>query len=231
MKRRIIQVILIFLCVVSSLWFYQRAAWIHKGGPMMIPILWSSYFSFALMAAKIKQFARLNFDMEDFLKNIFEFLNRQRIKESIDFCDKVDHPMARILKAGIMKYDRPKDEIKEAMEDSFLFEIPELEDKLPILSALIQVVPLFGFLGTLIGLTNIFSVMEAKKMATLAVSLLDFSSGIWQAMICPMAGFLVTIPVLLVYNYFTNRIRTFTQEAEKGSTELLEFFMERRTAP
>ena len=196
----------------------------------MVVILFSSYLSVALVAAKIKQFIRLNFETENFLKSVFEQLERQRIKEALDLCDKMDHPIPRILKAGIMKYDRPKDEIKEAMEDCFLFEIPILEDKLSALSALIQIVPLVGLLGTFMGFINIFGIIHAKKLVSAPVTLLDFSPGIWQALICPTAGFLVVIPVLLVFNYLTSRVKTFTEEAEKASTELLTFLIERRTA-
>jgi len=230
MTNKITKVVFLLIALVLSFLVFQRVTWINAGGPLVIVILFLSFLSVALMAAKIRQFARLNLNIESFLKSIFEQLERQRIKEALDLCDRTDHPIPRILKAGIMKYDRPKDEIKEAMEDSFLFEIPILEDKLPALSALIQIVPLIGFLGSFIGFINIFGVIHAKKLAAAPVVLLDFSPGIWQALICPTAGFFVVIPALFVFNYLTNRVKVFINEAEKASTELLTFLIERRTA-
>lgn len=230
MAKNIAKIVFLFVGLILSFFIFQKVPWINAGGPLMVVILFLSILSIALMAAKIKQFARLNLNIGSFLKSIFEQLERQRIKEALDLCDRVDHPIPRILKAGIMKYDRPKDEIKEAMEDSFLFEIPILEDKFSVLSALIQIVPLIGFLGSFIGFINIFGVIHAKKLAAVPVVLLDFSPGIWQALICPTAGFLVAIPALFVFNYLSNRVKIFINEAEKASTELLAFLIERRTA-
>jgi biopolymer transport protein ExbB len=198
------------------------------GGPMMVPILFVSVFALALVAAKLKQFSLMRAGAQNFLKNIFELLGRQRLKEAIDLCDKANTPLVRVIKSGIMKYDRPKDDIRESMQESFLYELPVLEEGISILSTIVQIAPLLGFLGTAAGLISLFGVLQAKVAASLPVVLSDLTPAVWQTLICPVAGFVVSIPTLIALNYFEARIKSFTEEVERAATELLAFFMERR---
>ncbi len=231
MKDRILKVVLVFSSLIASYVVFLKVGWVHKGGPLMIPMVFCSIFAFAVILAKIGQFSQDSVDVEKFLKNIFELMERQRIKEAIDFCDQTNRPAARILKAGIVKYDRPKDEIKEAMDDSFLYEIPLLEENLSLLGTIAQVMPLLGFLGTIVGLIKIFGMMEAKSLSLVSVTAKDLAPGIWEALICTASGFLLAIPVLIAHNYLKNSAKSFVDELERGASGLLAFLMERRISP
>ncbi|MBI5872804.1 MAG: MotA/TolQ/ExbB proton channel family protein [Candidatus Omnitrophica bacterium] len=228
MKQVFIKGILTALSVAVAVLIYLKVESIRMGGPVMVPLLLSSIFAFAIIIEKFVQFNKEGLNTQTLLKNIFESIERQRLKEAIDICDQANVGVARILKEGIMKYDRPKEEIKESMQDSFLYEMPLLEDKLPILVTLVQIAPLLGFLGTLVGLANIFSVIQARAARALPVSGIDFAQGIWQALICSMAGFLVAIPLLAASNYLANRVKLIAEQMERASTELLNFLIERR---
>lgn len=228
MKQGLIKGILTALSVAVAVLIYLKVESIRMGGPVMVPLLLSSIFGFAIIIEKFAQFSKEELNTQTLLKNIFESIERQRLKEAIDICDQANVGVARILKEGIMKYDRPKEEIKESMQDSFLYEMPLLEDKLPILVTLVQIAPLLGFLGTLVGLANIFSIIQARGAHALPVSGIDFAQGIWQALICSMAGFLVAIPLLAASNYLSNRVKLIAEQMERAGTELLNFLIERR---
>ncbi len=231
MTDRLSKIILILLSMIGAYLIFLKVDWIHRGGPVMILIIFSSIFAFAIILAKMRQFSQDSLDVENFLKNIFERMERQRIKEAIDLCDQTHTPLARILKAGIIKYDRPKDEIKEAMDDSFLYEIPLLEGNLSLLSTIVQIAPLLGFLGTVVGMIKIFGIIEAKAASVVPVVAGDLAPGIWEALTCTAAGFLLAIPILIAHNYLVNRVKSLVDEMERGATELLAFFMERRMSP
>jgi biopolymer transport protein ExbB len=219
---------LVVLSVVAAILVFLKIDLVRMGGPVMVPILLSSVFSFAIIFEKACQFAKEKTPLDALMKSIFESIERQRIKEAMDSCDQAGTGTARVLKAGIMKYDRGKEEIREAMQDSFLYEIPPLEDKLSVLATIVQVVPLLGFLGTLVGLMSIFQVIQAKAASFVPVSTTDFFSGVGQALVCSLAGFLVTIPAWVAYNYLVHRVKYFEDEMERGATELLNFLIERR---
>jgi biopolymer transport protein ExbB len=231
MRNKLLKVTLIILSCLVSFLIYEKDTFIHRGGLVMIPMIFSSIFAFAIIVSKARQFFENSMDAGKFMKDIFERIERQRIKEALDLCDRFRAPLAHVVRAGLMKYDRPKDEIKEAMEASYLCEAPVLEENLSILSAIVQIAPLLGFLGTLIGLMGIFQVVEAKGIASLSVTAADLAPGIWQALICSVSGFLIAIPVFMAHNYLLSRIRSLMDEMELAATELLGFLMERRVSP
>jgi len=230
MTNKLLKATLIILSCLASILVYAKDTFIHRGGLVMIPMIFSSIFAFAIVVAKLRQFFENRINAGDFMKEIFERIERQRIKEALDLCDRFRAPLAQLVKAGLMKYDRPKDEIKEAMEASYLHEAPLLEENLSILSTVVQIAPLLGFVGTLIGMMGILQVVEAKGISFLAVAAMDLAPSIWQALICSAAGFLIAIPVFMAHNYLLSRVRSLLDEMELGATELLGFLMERRVS-
>jgi biopolymer transport protein ExbB len=230
MKDRAAKIVLVVLCILVSILLFLKVTLFHKGGPLMVPIILSSIFSLAIILAKMRQFSRDCIPAAKLLADIFERIERQRIKEAVDFCEQVNAPPSRILKEGIVRYDRSKEEIKESMENSFLYEIPVLEENLSILATMIQITPLFGFLGTLVGMIKIFIVIQAKGVSFSPVVGADLACGIWEALISACAGFCVTTSLLIAYHYLAGRVKRSEDEMERSSSELLNFLMERRMA-
>ncbi len=228
MTQNLIKGGLVIFSAVVAIGIFFKIEMVRMGGPVMIPILLASLFAFALVFDKCMQFARESGDTDALLKSIFESIERQRIKEALDLCDQVNTGAARVLKAGIMKYDRSKEEIREAMQDLFLYEAPGLESKLPILATIVQTAPLLGFLGTMVGLISIFKGLESAGHSLVPVAGASLSHGVWQALICSAAGFLIAIPGLIAYNYLVNRVKLLVEEMERASTQLLGFLVDRR---
>lgn len=215
-------------CLAAAAILYARQEVIHRGGVIMIAILFASLVGVALVAAKGRRLLALRPDMDRFLKDIFERLDRQRIKDAIDLCDKEDAPVARVLKAGIVRYDRSKEEIREALDDAFLFEIPVLEEFMGVLAALLQVLPILGLVGSLAGFMRIFQIVASRSAAGYAPTLADVATGIWQTLLPAAAGFCVVVPLLLAYHYFHGRIQFLAREIEAASSDLLSVLLERR---
>src|SRR3989338_3908323 len=117
------------------------------GGPVIWPILLCSIFAFAIIIAKWFQIHRIKINTQEFLNNILDKMKRHQIKEALQACDTAKGPISNILKAGILKYDRPRTQIKEAIEDASLYEIPRLEKNLTALATIAHISPLLGLLG------------------------------------------------------------------------------------
>jgi biopolymer transport protein ExbB len=207
---------------------YKMSLWqlFLAGGPLAWPILTCSVFALALIMEKFWYLHRIDIDTQDFLADILDKIKRHQIKEALQACDSSKHPLSRILKAGILKYDRPRSQIKEAIEDASLYEIPNLEKNLPALATIAHISPLLGLLGTVIGMLRCFQVIQAKAGAFLPFSPADLSGGIWEALLATVAGLLVAIPAFVAYNYFVSRINSLILEMEKASTELVNFLTE-----
>ena len=197
-----------------------------KGGPVMWPILFCSIFALAIILEKLYFLHKNSINSQDFLKNIKDKLKRREIKEAIKLCDQTDAPVSRILKSAILKFDRSRQEIKEAVEESALYEVPRLEKNLSMLATIAHISPLLGLLGTVTGMVRCFYTIQIKAGSFNPVSAADLAGGIWEALLTTVFGLVVAIPTFVAYNYLVNRINHLILEMEQVSTELVNFLTE-----
>ena len=207
---------------------YRMSLWqvFLAGGPVMWPILLCSVFALAIIMEKFWHLHKITIDTQEFLSKILEKMKRHDTKEALQICDSTASPIANILKAGILKYDRSRAQIIEAIEDASLYEIPRIEKNLSVLATIAHVSPLLGLLGTVTGMVNCFQTIQAKASALHPLSPGDLAGGIWMALLTTVAGLIVAIPTFVAYNYLVNRINHFILEMEKASTELVNFLTE-----
>src|SRR3990167_6136428 len=99
---------------------YKMGVWqvFLAGGPVMWPILLCSVFALAIILEKFWHLHRIKIDAQKFLSEILDKIRRHEIKEALQICDTTKGPISHILKAGILKYDRTRTQIKEAIEDA-----------------------------------------------------------------------------------------------------------------
>lgn len=196
------------------------------GGPVMWPILLCSIFALAIILEKFWHLHKIKIDEQEFLQGILDKIKRHQIKEALDTCENTKSPIAHILKAGILRYDRPRDQIKEAIEDASLYEIPRIERNLTALATIAHISPLLGLLGTVTGMVRCFQTIQAKASTFHPISPGDLAGGIWEALLTTVAGLIVAIPTFVAYNYLVSNINNFILEMEKASTELVNFLTE-----
>ena len=84
--------------------------------------------------------------------------------EAIDECESTRGPIANIVKAGIIKHDRGRQEIKEAIEDTGVQELPRLEKNIGILATIAHIAPLLGLLGTVVGIWDVCKQAGIEKI-------------------------------------------------------------------
>ncbi len=207
---------------------WEMGLWevIQKGGPVMYPIIFCSVLSLAVVLERIYHLYRAKIDTREFMDQIANILRRNRIKEAIQTCDATPGPIAHILKAGIMKHGRPKQEIKEAIEDAALHEIPRLERNLGILATVAHIAPLLGLLGTVTGMVRCFQMISEKSASFNSVNPTDLAGGIWEALLTTVAGLVVAIPTFVAYNYLVSRVDGFVLDMERSATELVNLLTE-----
>jgi biopolymer transport protein ExbB len=192
---------------------------IIQGGILMWPIMMCSVIGLAIIIERIFVLRRADIDTREFMDVMRQVLRQNRIQEAIEICDETEAPVARILKAGILKHDRSKEDIREAIEEAGRFEIPRLERHLSALATCSTIAPLLGLLGTVQGMIKAFSQIQNKRGQ---VNPSDLAEGIGNALITTAAGLTVAIPILVVHNYFVTRVDNMVLEMELSSSELIE---------
>lgn len=207
---------------------YKMSLWqvFLAGGPVMWPIFLCSVFALAIAIEKFWHLHKIILDTQGFLARILDKMKRHDTKEALQICDSTSSPIANILKAGILKYDRPKPQIVEAIEDASLYEIPRIQKNLTALATIAHISPLLGLLGTVTGMVRCFQTIQAKATSFHPVSPGDLAGGIWEALLTTVAGLIVAIPTFVIYNYLVSRINHFILEMERASTELVNFLTE-----
>ena len=208
--------------------FWQMNPWkvFVAGGPIMWPILLSSIWALAIILEKLWFLRRIRIDADNFLRGILEKIKQQKIEEAIEECDNTRSPIGQILKAGILKHGRLRQEIKEAIEDASLYEIPILEKNLNALATIAHISPLLGLLGTVTGMVRCFQTIQLKTTSAHPVSPGDLAGGIWEALLTTVFGLVVAIPAFIAYNYLVSKVNGTILEMEKASTELVNLLSE-----
>ena len=198
-----------------------------KGGPIMYVILCASILGLTVIIERLWHLYRAKIDTNKFMDTITNTLKRNRIMEAIELCEQTPGPIAHILKAGILKHDRSRQEIKEAIEDAGLHEIPRLEKNLGILATIANITPLLGLLGTVIGMVQAFQTIQDKATALNPVSPADLAGGIHTALLTTVAGLVVAIPAFIIYNYLVARVENITLDMERSATDLINILTQR----
>ena len=208
---------------MDSIWGMNAWQLIKAGGPIMMPILLCSLFALAIVIEKFIFFASLKTDVPKLKKQIFECVKNNKIKEAVELCEKNPSPVAKILKAGLIKFGSSREEIKENVEDMSLYEIPRLEGRLNALATIAHISPLLGLLGTVTGMTSNFHTIEVRANSLHPVTSGDLAGGIYEALLTTVAGLFIAIPTYVAYNYFVHRVNHIILEMERAATELINF--------
>jgi len=194
---------------------------IIKGGPLMGLIILCSIIAFAIFIERMAHLHRAKIDTDKFVDEISSMIKRNRIMEALDKCNTTPGPIAHIMKMGILKHDRTREEIRESIQDAGIHEVPRLEKNLGILATIAHISPLLGLLGTVTGMVKAFQVIQQQAVSMMPINPGDLAGGIWEALITTVAGLSVAIPTYVVYNYLVSKVDGFVLDMEKSATELV----------
>lgn len=198
---------------------------IFDGGVLMWPILACSIVALAITIERFWSLRRASIDTREFMDTMRTVLRQNRFQDAIDVCDETDGPVARIMKAGLLKHNRSKEDIREAIQDAGHLEIPHLERYMSALATCANIAPLLGLLGTVTGMIQAFAQIQHKEGL---VNPADLAGGINGALVTTAAGLSIAIPTLVAYNYFVSRVENMILEMEISSSELVELLTKNR---
>jgi biopolymer transport protein ExbB len=136
-----------------------------------------------------------------------------------------DSPMGELLAAALLVRHKPRDVIKERIEDVGRHITHGLNRFLPTLGTIASVAPLLGLLGTVIGMIQMFLTILSTGVGDAN----QLAGGIGQALISTAAGLCLAIPALLLHRYFRGRVTGYVIEMEKVAMNLLDVLEVRQT--
>ena len=140
----------------------------------------------------------------NFMNRIRDYISEGNINAAIDLCRRTDSPVARMVEKGIERIGRPMGDIQTAIENVANVEVAKLEAGLPWLASISGGAPMIGFLGTVVGMVQVFIDMSANQSG--AIELSQLSAGMYVAMVTTVGGLIVGIPAYFGHNYLVARI-------------------------
>jgi len=195
----------------------------REGGWVMWVLLAFSIVALAVIIERAIALRRARINVNEFLAKIRKALLVNRsVREAVKICEQYRGPVASIMKAGLLKYGQPREEVEKTIENAALFEMGRLERGLIVLATTANVAPLLGFFGTVSGMIKSFEALAEQGLSNPGA----VAAGISEALITTAAGLAIAIPVQIAYNYFTTRISRFVRDIESATNMLLETFGE-----
>jgi biopolymer transport protein ExbB len=194
----------------------------NKGGIVMWPLLLCSIVGLIFLIERAIYFHRIPLDPGMIFGKVRQLMLARDLEGAIRVTDEAKGPMPDILKAGLLRFGKPHEEILRAIESVSLHEVAKLERGLWILATIANVAPLLGFLGTVTGMIDSFGVLSTAGFGNPKL----VAKGIAEALITTATGLMIAFPIQLGYNYFTTKVSSFVLTAETTSAMLLETISE-----
>jgi len=154
-----------------------------------------------------------------FMGQIQKLVMADQIEKAIKMCNaESEAALARVLKAGLQRANRGPVEIQNAVDETSLEVIPELEKRTPFLSMWANVATLTGLLGTIAGLIKAFAGVAAAAAADKQRILAE---GISQAMYTTLFGLITAIPILIAHSFIQNKTAKLVKDLDLFSVRLI----------
>jgi biopolymer transport protein ExbB/TolQ len=196
------------------------------GGIWMYIILAVSVASLAIIIERaVVLYFKYNVGASAFMAQIQKLIMQNNIDRAIKLCNSApEKALPRVVKAGLTRANKNELEIGNAVEETTIEVVPEIQKRLSNLPVLANVATLMGLLGTIVGMIEAFNGLGAvsadKRQEVL-------SSGISLAMYATAFGLLVAIPCLLAHVMLNNKARQMVVEIDQASVRLQNLLISR----
>lgn len=192
--------------------------YVERGGPVMWPLLALSVLGLTVMIWRWWALRQAAAGVPALMKPLRAALMEGNVTEAVAICDRHPGPVANIVKAGLIRASRPREEVELALQDASAHELAVLERGLPVLATVAMIAPLLGFLGTVTGMINSFEALASVGLNNPAA----VAQGISEALITTAAGLIIAIPVQMAYNYFVTNVNGLVRNMESAANVVLE---------
>ena len=195
---------------------------LSKGGPIMIPLFLLfalAVFFFFERFLVIKKAGQLD---ENFMSIIRDHVSNGNITAARSLAKNTNNPVARMIDKGLQRVGKPIDAIENAMDNVGKLELYKLEKNLTMLSVIARIAPLFGFVGTIVGL-----VLLLKDFATISnPSISQIADAMYIKLITSATGLIIGMLAYLGYSFLDTQINRSANRMEAASSEFIDILKE-----
>jgi len=193
-----------------------------QGGVLMIPLLLllvlAVYFFFERWIA-IKKASKID---PNFMSIIRDHILSGNVSAARALTRNTDNPVARMIDKGLQRIGKPIDAIEKSMENVGKLEMYKMERNLSVLSLISGIAPMFGFLGTIVGMVQLFYGISSSGEYTLST----IASGIYVKMITSATGLIIGLLAYVGHSFLNAQIDKNVNRMEVASADFIDTLQE-----
>src|SRR5215208_2050949 len=199
-----------------------------EGGVVMMSIIlvWS-IFTIGIIIERALYLYGSSINKDVFLATMQKCILAGDVAKAVKMCSAANAPLARIVQAGLVKVNRPDEEVQAAMDEAALREMPKIAKRTGFLALFANLAMLCGLFGTIVGLIKAFgavggeSVDPSQKARILA-------EGIAEAMNCTAFGLLAAITALVGFAFLNGKTQSLEDDINEASVQVLNLVVANR---
>jgi len=195
---------------------------IMQGGWLMVPLVLLfviALFFFFERFLLLQKFGKIE---DNFMNIIRDNVVSGNVTAARSLAKNTANPVARMIDKGLQRIGKPIDAIEKSMENVGVLEMYKMEKNLNILNIIVRIAPLFGFLGTIIGMLSLFdSINKSPDFSTNVLA-----GGIYVKMITSATGLIIGIITYLGYSVLQTKIKKIENKMEAASAEFIDILQE-----
>jgi biopolymer transport protein ExbB len=195
---------------------------LSKGGPIMIPLGILFALAIYVFIERLLVINKANKVDETFMSIIRDQVTGGNISAARSLAKNKNTPLAKMIDKGLQRIGKPIDAIEKSMDNVGKLELYKMEKNLNILSIISRIAPLFGFVGTIIGL-----VLLLKEFATISnPSISQIADAMYIKLITSASGLIIGMLAFLGYSFLDTQINRCENRMEAASSEFIDILQE-----
>ncbi|MEN5425916.1 MotA/TolQ/ExbB proton channel family protein [Stenotrophomonas pennii] len=191
---------------------------VKAGGWPMVPLLLLGVLALAIVLERFWSLRRNEVLPPGLGQDVRNWAARGKLDPAHLATLRANSPLGALLAAALDARNRPRDQIRERIEDTGRFIVHRMERFLNALGTIASAGPLLGLLGTVVGMIQMFLGILDHGVGDVN----QLAGGIGKALVCTATGMIVAIPALMFHRYFKGRINGYVIEMEQEASALLD---------
>jgi biopolymer transport protein ExbB len=195
---------------------------LSKGGVLMIPLALLFVVAVFVFIERLLYIRKASKIEDNFMNIIRDNIVTGNVTAARSMAKNTNNPVARIIDKGIQRIGKPIDAIEKSMENVGRLEMYKMERNINILSLIAGIAPMFGFLGTIVGMFQLFFRLASTGEFTIQ----SMADGIYTKLISSAVGLIIGLLAYIAYNYLNTQIDKTGNRMEVASAEFVDILQE-----
>ena len=195
---------------------------LQKGGWIMYPLYFLLVIAIFVFIERVLAIKKAGTMDTKFMFIIKDHILSGNIDAAKSMAKNADNPVAKMIEKGIIRIGKPIESVEKSMENVGKLEMYSMERNLNILSLIAGIAPMFGFLGTIVGMVQLFYGIASTGEYTLNT----IAGGIYTKMITSATGLIIGLIAYVGHNYLSTQIDKAANKMETASADFLDILQE-----